>query len=603
MSHATASPVLEHRSTDPTQLATDWLDRLTDALETRNSEALRQLFRADAFWRDLVALSGFIRTVTGREAVAQTLASASAQVKPHSFALAPDNTAPSVQRRGAEQVVEAFFDFETVGINGKGVVRLVPADSGQGAVATGFLTVARELKGSELPVGDRRIKHAVPHRFGGSNWKDTMLELKAFEGRDPEVVVIGAGQSGLCVASSLRLMGIDVLTLEQNGKVGDNWRNRYHSLTLHGLISTVHMPHMPYPETWPEYIPKDKFGGWLEAYSNSMEVPVWTNTSFLGGSRDPETGMWTLRIERDGKPAELRAKHVVMATGGGICGIPNIPNMPGAEDFQGQALHAAQIGDVKEFAGKPVLVVGSATSAHDLAAELVGLGADVTMVQRNPTHVVQLDTANLASALYQQRPSDECDLINQAISVTTMKKDLIEFTQFAVDQDRELIEKLESAGFKTDLGLDDAGFLWGFQQRGGGYYINVGGSDLIADGKIKVVQSDDIETLTPAGWRSVDGTEHAATAVIFATGYANQSDELRVFFGNEVADQVGPVWGYGEDGELRNMWRPIAAKNLWLTSGGIQHARSYGNLVALQIKARLDGRIDGQDLSTSTMWV
>jgi putative flavoprotein involved in K+ transport len=175
-------------------------------------------------------------------------------------------------------------------------------------------------------------------------------------------------------------------------------------------------------------------------------------------------------------------------------------------------------------------------------------------------------------------------------------------TQIAADLDRELTEKLEAAGFRTNNGIDDAGYFWNFLERGGGYYINVGTSEMIIDGKIGLVQASDIATFDEKGLVMSDGRSVPADTAVFATGYGNQSAQVRELFGDAVADSVGEIWGFGPDGEIRNTWRPTPADGLWFVGGGIPHARNYGRYVALQIKARLEGLIRGVDVDARSLW-
>ena len=596
-------PSLADRINDPVTTAADWLERFSRALEERDAGALAPLFREDAYWRDLVAFSGQIRTVHGRDTLVELLLGLADTVEPKGFRISGDNTAPSIQPRGIEETIEVFIEFETAHTRAKGAVRLTAADNDLGVVAWAFMTAAQELKGFEEPIGPRRREHAVPHQFSGPNWREHMDELTAFADRDPEVVIVGAGQGGLCVAAGLRLMGADVLTIERNGRVGDNWRNRYHSLILHNLLSVNKLPYMSFPTIYPEYLPKDKFGGWLETYAEQMEIPVWTSTTLLGGSYDAEAGQWTLRIDRDGEQRELRARHVVVATGGGICAKPNLPHVEGLEDFAGTVLHSSEAGVAGTLAPTNAVVFGTGTSAHDIATQLSESGANVTMVQRNPTTIVSQKTANLYLQIFEERPAEEVDLIFNANSKAVTKDGFIAMTGIAADLDRELTDKLQSAGFRTHNGIDDAGYFWDFLERGGGYYIDVGTSRMIVDGKIGLIQAADIARFDEKGLVLADGRHLPADTAVFATGYGNQQAQVRELFGDEVAQTVGEIWGFGPDGEIRNTWRPTAAEGLWFVGGGIPHARNYGRYVALQIKARLEGLVDGLDPDARTLWV
>lgn len=596
-------PSASAQAADDAAKAERWLSALGTALSASDSGQLEALFRSDAYWRDLVAFTGFIRSFAGASAVAQNLALLQKTVSSTDFRLSVEHTAPSRQPRPMEETIEAFFDFETAQTNAKGVVRLVPADNEIGTVAVGLMTAAQELKGFEEPVGAHRRDYAVPHQFSGPNWKEHMDEVIAFADREPEVVVVGAGQGGLTVAAALRHMGVDVLAIEKNDRVGDNWRNRYRALTLHNLLSVNKMPHISFPRTYPEYLPKDMFGNWLETFATHLEVPVWTNAQLESGQRDPETGEWALRVNRDGEIRELRPKHVVLATGGGICAVPSTPEAPGLDQFTGKVLHSSAVGtNLEDAAGRKVLVFGTGTSAHDIASQLVDAGAQVTMVQRNPSIVISQSTANLYLGLFEERPAEEVDLIANANSMEATREGYVVMTKIAADLDRDLTSKLEAVGFRTNNGLDDAGYFWNFMQRGGGYYINVGTSQQIIDGTIKLRQFSDIETFTPTGIRVSGEGDLDFDIAIFATGYANQSAEIRQLFGDEIADRVGPIWGYGSDGEIRNTWRPTPQDGLWTVGGGIPHARNYGRYVALQIKARLSGLVAGVDTSNPSLW-
>jgi cation diffusion facilitator CzcD-associated flavoprotein CzcO len=80
--------------------------------------------------------------------------------------------------------------------------------------------------------------------------------------------------------------------------VGDNWRTRYHNLVLHDPVWFDHMPYVPYPETFPVHIPKDKMANWLESYVELMELNVWTSTSITESSWDESSGKWTVSLTR-----------------------------------------------------------------------------------------------------------------------------------------------------------------------------------------------------------------------------------------------------------------------------------------------------------------
>ena len=109
------------------------------------------------------------------------------------------------------------------------------------------------------------------------------------------MLVVGGGHAGLSIAARLKQLGIDALIVDREARVGDNWRTRYHALTLHNQVQVNHLPYMPFPANWPSYIPKDKLAGWFEAYAETMELDFWTGTEFSGR-----------RLRREGRALERR---------------------------------------------------------------------------------------------------------------------------------------------------------------------------------------------------------------------------------------------------------------------------------------------------------
>ena len=131
-----------------------------------------------------------------------------------------------------------------------------------------------------------------------------------------------------------------------------------------------------------------------------------------------------------------------------------------------------------------------------------------------------------------------------------------------------------------------------FRTRGGGYYFNVGCSDLIADGKIRLIQATEIKRFVRGGLELQDGSILDADLVVLATGYKGPDYVVRSLFGAEVAERVGPIWGFdATTQELRNMWTRTAQPGLWITGGSFSQCRIYSRFIALQIDAIEAGRL------------
>jgi putative flavoprotein involved in K+ transport len=567
-----------------------WLSRFEEALTQGDAAAAAELFTEDSFWRDLVAFTWNLKTVEGREGIKDMLDATLAHTRPRGWR----TTEPPTE---ADGIAEAWIEFETETGRGRGHLRL---RDGQ---AWTLLTTLHELKGHEEPRGAAR-PHGVEH--GADPDRETWLEAREREARElghetqPYVVIVGGGQGGIALGARLRQLGVPTIIVERNARPGDSWRRRYKSLCLHDPVWYDHLPYIKFPENWPVFSPKDKIGDWLEMYTRVMELNYWTSTTARSARYDADAGEWEVVVERDGEEMTLRPKQLVMATG--MSGKANVPEIPGMDTFRGEQHHSSQHPGPDAYAGKKVVVIGSNNSAHDICAALWEKDADVTMVQRSSTHIVRSATLMDVglSALYSEQAV--------ANGITTEKADLIfaslpyrimhEFQKPLYDEMRErdadFYDRLAKAGFQLDWGEDGSGLFMKYLRRGSGYYIDVGASELVADGKIKLVNGT-VDHLSERGVVMTDGTELPADLVVYATGYNSTNGWVADLISQEVADKVGKVWGLGSDtakdpgpweGEQRNMWKPTQQEALWFHGGNLHQSRHYSQFLALQLKAR-----------------
>jgi len=560
-------------TTAPATVAAEWLARFENALQRDDAAALRELFDSDCHWRDLLSFTWDIRTVSGVDAVIPALKGTAAR----NFRTDAERTPPRHALRAGRNCIEAIFRFDAPDGPGAGVLRLLP-DTQR---AWTLLTALDDLRGHEEHVGQRRPKgQAYARDFSGPNWLDQRKAKSEYRDRDPEVLVVGGGHAGLSIAARLTQRAIDTLVVDRGGRVGDNWRKRYHALTLHNQVHVNHLPYLPFPPNWPVYIPKDKLANWFESYAEAMELNYWTGTEFEGGSYDERDARWTVTLRRaDGSRRTMRPRHVVLATG--VSGIPNVPPIPALEGFAGKVIHSGEYVDGEDWRGKRAVVIGTGNSGHDIAQDLYSAGAQVTLVQRSPTLIIQCDpSAQLVYSLYSEGPPlEDCDLITTSVPLALAKRTHQLATAHARELDRDLLEALERKGFRLDFGEDGTGWQFKYLTRGGGYYFNVGCSDLIAEGKIGLAQASELERLLPG----VD-------LVVLATGWKGQEALVGKLFGPAVAQRVGPVWGFGEDQELRNMFRRTPQPGLWFIAGSFAQCRIYSRYLALQIQQDLIAR-------------
>ncbi len=591
----TAKSAAKLSTYDPADATSRWLAAFQAAADADDARAALGLFADDCHWRDLVAFSWDISTVSGREAMEAALRDRLTAMKPKGMRLAARRTAPRLVTRAGVQTIEALIEFENAIGTGHGIVRLVPsASSPTGLGAWVLLTTLEDIRGHEQRIGARRPRgEEWSGGFGGENWMDVRNRTQAYADREPAVVVIGGSQSGLGIAACLNVLGVDTLVIDRHERVGDAWRKRYHNLTLHNEVFVDHLPYMPFPQNYPVYIPRDKIANWLEFYADTMEINVWLQTEFLRGTYDDKAERYNLTVKRaDGSERILRPRHVVFATG--VSAIPVMPDLPGIETFSGDLMHSAHYDSGHKWKGKKGIVFGTGNSGHDVAHDLCISGVETTMVQRAKTLIVSLREAQRVYDLYTEGTSTEdCDMIAMASPLPVLKKGY-ELTAKACEMgDKALLDGLRGRGFRLDNGNPgNMGFQMKYLTRGGGYYFNVGCSDLIIEGKIKLLQHQDIERVVPEGLLMKDGTVAKADVMVAATGYKNQQDVVRHFLGDTIADRIGDVWDFGADGELQNMWRRTPQKGLWFVGGGLPHVRIYSKFLAQQIKAAEVGLIE-----------
>jgi putative flavoprotein involved in K+ transport len=476
---------------------------------------------------------------------------------------------------------------------GVGVVRLVPAHGGEAAPRAWTISTLLDMeKISAAKSNNPLLSH--DRNYASPNRRDQRRVEIAFEDREPDVLVVGGGHAGISAAVELKRIGLDTLIVDSHQRIGDNWRLRYNGLKLHNKTPVNHLRYMPFPPTWPDYIPKDKIANWLEAYVESMEVNFWTRTTFERAEYNEATQSWRAMVRRsDGSVRTLCPKHIVMATS--VSGTPNVPKIETIENFAGKILHSSQFAGGAAWSGRSVVVMGTGTSAHDICQDLHAHGAEVTMVQRSPTLVVNIDpSAQLYDKTYlgEGPPVDVRDLLNASVPLQVLKASHKLITKEVRALDAALLSRLEQVGFKLDFGEDGTGWPLKFRTRGGGYYFNAGCSELIADKKIGLVQLTEIEKFVPSGLQLRDGSSLTADLIVLATGYKGQDHLVNSLFGAEVAERVGPIWGFDSHSqELRNMWHRTGQAGLWFTGGAFSQCRIYSRFIALQIDAIESGRL------------
>jgi putative flavoprotein involved in K+ transport len=579
----------------PAATVAAWLARFGEALAASDPAAAAGLFAEDCYWRDLVAFTWNIATFEGRQAITEMLAATLPAAQPFGWKITAGE-----EPAEADGVTEAWISFETAAGRGRGHLRL------RDGLGWTLLTTLDELKGHEEPRGPARPKGV---RHGASRDRTTWLEDREREAAElgvtaqPYVLIVGGGQAGIALGARLRQLDVPAIIVDKRGRPGDQWRSRYKSLCLHDPVWYDHLPYLKFPDNWPVFSPKDKIADWLESYTKIMELNYWPDTEAKSAAFDEAAGEWTVTVERDGQPVELRPAQLVLATG--MSGRPNIPSFPGMDTFRGDQHHSSAHPGPDAYRGKRCVVIGSNNSAFDICGALWEHGANVTMVQRSSTHIVRSDTLMDIGlgALYSEQAvaagitTEKADLIFASIPYKLLAGFQIPLYEQMRERDKEFYDRLEASGFEHDWGEDRSGLFMKYLRRGSGYYIDVGAADLVANGDVALVRGQ-VDHLTETAVVLADGTVLPADLVVYATGYTSMNGWAAELISPEVAAKVGKCWGLGSgtakdpgpwEGEERNMWKPTQQEALWFHGGNLHQSRHYSLYLALQLKARQVG--------------
>jgi len=574
-------------------IAHSWVAEFDHLLCSRDFASITKMFLADnSYWRDLAGLTWDLRTFKGARTIGPAIEKFQTLAGSCRWSLDPTVAPIVAEQPNFPTSIQAFLTFETPQCHGRGHVRLVsePDSPGSWRVWTLMTTIESFKAFPEKTGKNRPVNYQDPHSRTAT-WIDERERELRFDDRSPEVLIVGAGHAGLTLAARLKQLAVDTLVVERNDRVGDNWRKRYRSLTLHNEVSANHMPYVPFPETWPVFTPKDKLADWLEAYVSTLDLNVWTTSTLAQSEFNAASKDWSVKIRRrDGSVKLLRPKHLVLATG--AFGKARTIAFPGAEVFRGSVMRSDDFGFGRSATGQRALVIGTGSSGHDIAHDLWRSGAQVTMLQRNSTCVLSvLPSASLAYKAYgdENRPIQEVDLLGAATPLPLLREFHKDLMKRIAELDRDLLEGLARAGFVTDFGEDGSGFLMKYYEKGGGYYLNVGASELIVSGHIRIKQGVEVERLTETGVRFTDGSTMEADLVITAFGYGDMQESIRELIGHDVAERVGRVWGLDAEGEVRGMWRRTRQDCLWMMGGSFVQCRLYSKVLAAQLKAALEG--------------
>jgi cation diffusion facilitator CzcD-associated flavoprotein CzcO len=607
----------DYASVDANRIAEAFVASFAKAMEAQDVDSILELIHKDGYWKDVELLTWDIRALHQHENIRPMLTERLPKTGITNIRI-NHQAPPVVETLGDDLSFLLFhFEFDFAHGTGVGVMRLCPFAAKTGSAAEladvnswKIHTVGTTLEtvdGWDAEYGDKiRYQHGKMHDpLGkGRTYADLRRdEVECTEGNDPTVVIVGAGQTGLTMAARLKVLGIPHLIIDKEDRAGYSWASRYASLSLHGPTFTNHLPGVPFPHWFPTFLPAQQLAKFLQSYASIMDLNIWTNSHVDGKSAvyDEEKKRWTISVTRaDGTKTILHPRHLMIATG--ISGtLPNVPEVPGMAEFEqngGLVVHSSRYRTGPNTKGKRCIVVGAATSAHDISYELCEHGCDVTMIQRSVTHVMSVEKSvrhlTRSRELTNRKGGQPTDLLDQA---TFLKQtfpteyELLPRGQAKTRElDRDLLKSLENVGYRLHDGYHGGGAYSMFLFDQGGFYWDTGCCELIAKKKIKLVHTE-IERFTKDGVVYKDGTTQQADIVVFATGYMNSKSAIQALLGDDMAKKCHERWEKGNaffigpEGESIVNYCPLPQKGLYAMFHQFSYSRFHSARLGLRIKA------------------
>jgi len=198
------------------------------------------------------------------------------------------------------------------------------------------------------------------------------------------VGIIGAGVAGLATAKTLLAEGYDCAIFERAARLGGVWADGYSNFGVQVQKELYQFPDWPLPAGTPNFTPGPIFQKYLEDYADHFQIRprlrLGARVTALMPRADGAPG-WTISTEERGQAHQGDFDLVVIATGL-YSNTPNLPDIPGRENFQGEVLHISQVKSREPLAGKRVAVLGYGKSATDAALEAVAVADEVHIIFR-----------------------------------------------------------------------------------------------------------------------------------------------------------------------------------------------------------------------------
>lgn len=373
-----------------------------------------------------------------------------------------------------------------------------------------------------------------------------------------EVVIIGAGASGLCLASRLAESGIPYVIVEKNDDVGGTWHeNVYPGCGVDTPSHLYSLSTEPNPE-WSRYFaPRDELAGYWRSIADKHGIRpnIRFSTEVVDATWDEHDCQWQVRV-RDASGAESELRAAVLVSAVGLLNQPSVPAIDGADSFAGPALHTARWDRNLDLAGKRVAVIGTGASAMQFVPAAAKIAGEVRVFQRSPQWA-------MPHPLYKSEVPAAVHFLNRTVPYYQgwyrlhlfwrMGDRLHRLLQIdpdyphpdrAINKSNDRLRAMLTAYIEQQLaGHPDllAKSVPSYPVYGKRLLIDNGWYRTLKRDNVDLV-TEPIDRITPAGVRTSDGRDYEADMIVYATGFTS-------------VDILGSIDVYGRDGRsLHKQW-------------------------------------------------
>ncbi|KAH7015831.1 hypothetical protein EDB80DRAFT_761691 [Ilyonectria destructans] len=596
---------------EPTKQATAVLSTFNAALAADNAAALGDCFLASqAYWKDQLALTYHMRTFYTPSAIAASFLETKS-LRGISGELKLQGPAGFLPATPTLQFIDFGFVFTTTSpaASCSGRMLLLPTKTTENG---------NEVLQWKIWILSTRLDNLDLHAEDEGLLKFPVKELEGLKTIETDVFILGGGNAAVALAARLKTLGVESVMAERNPNVGDNWALRYDCMRFHIPTSFCELPYMTYDKELqsPHLLSRDELAEQVRRYVSTFNLNIITSVKIQSTTYNQSAKQWVVKFETPAGQRTAVSKHIVQATGIGSQQV-YLPPMEDTGQYKGISIHSAQYTNAKkltEQGAKSVLIIGSANTAFDVLGDCHAAGLQSTMVVRSPTYIVPVeyvcDKFSLGAYDFGVEAADRLFLTLPSCVDSQLGRGL--FGLFA-SKEPDRYAALAAKGFPVvDSSHPDSVLMHNLLERAGGHYVDVGGTNLLTEGKADFKAGVEPVAYTATGLWFSDGTTADADAIVWCTGFADKDvrdsvtsilgddvDDGNSVFGEaeknllgprDIASRVDATWGVDEEGEIRGMWkRHLRLDNYWVMGGYTQQHRWHSRTLALQIKAALEG--------------